>query len=130
MVRSRVHELQEASAIIAVEISSRNARVAALQKRWDLLRAGLDLILDQRGADVADLPGGASGMLVRGYKGNKPIGWWSASTPAWFRWSLNRAATSGRPTRNWASGRRWSRVNARRLAGGDYPGEALYYGGA
>jgi hypothetical protein len=39
----RVRELQEAlSAIIALEISSRNARVAALQRRWDRLRAGLD----------------------------------------------------------------------------------------
>jgi hypothetical protein len=53
------------------EISSRNARVAALHKRWDRLRAGLDLILDQRGADMADLAGGASGLLVRGYKGKE-----------------------------------------------------------
>jgi hypothetical protein len=37
--------LQEAlsAATIALEISSRNARVAALQKCWDRLRAGLDL---------------------------------------------------------------------------------------
>jgi len=41
----------------------------ALQKGWDRLRASLDLVLDQRGADMADLPDGASGMLVRGYKG-------------------------------------------------------------
>jgi hypothetical protein len=53
----RVRELQEAlSATIAREISSRNARVAALQKCWDGLRAGLDVILDQ-GVDMADLPG-------------------------------------------------------------------------
>jgi hypothetical protein len=32
VVRSRVRELQEASTIIAREISSRNARVAALKK--------------------------------------------------------------------------------------------------
>ena len=32
------------------------------------LRAGLDLIIDLRGADMADLPGGASRMLVRGYR--------------------------------------------------------------
>src|ERR1019366_5072625 len=38
------------------EISSRNSRVAALQNRQDRLRAGLDLILDQWGADMADLP--------------------------------------------------------------------------
>jgi hypothetical protein len=42
-----------------------------LQKRWDRQRAGRDLILDQRGADMADLPGGASGLLMRGYKGKK-----------------------------------------------------------
>jgi hypothetical protein len=45
---------------IVLKISSRNSRVAALQRRWDPLRAGLDLILDQRGADMADVPGGAS----------------------------------------------------------------------
>jgi hypothetical protein len=51
------------------EISGRNCRVQALQKRWDRLRAGLDLILDQRGAEMADMPGGASGMLVRDCRG-------------------------------------------------------------
>jgi hypothetical protein len=73
----RLREPQEAlsAATIALEISSRNARVAALQKHWDRLRAGLDLILDQRGADLPDLPGGASGLLVRDYKGQEPIGW-------------------------------------------------------
>jgi len=77
MVCSRVHELQEAlsAATIALEIPSRNARVRALQKRWDRLRAGLELILDQRGADMADLPGGASGALVRDCKGRKPTDW-------------------------------------------------------
>jgi hypothetical protein len=35
------------------------------------LRADLDLILDQRGADMVDVPGGASGLLVRHYKGKK-----------------------------------------------------------
>jgi hypothetical protein len=51
------------------QISSRDARVAALQERRDRLRAGLDLVVQQRGADVADLPGGATGLLVRGCKG-------------------------------------------------------------
>jgi hypothetical protein len=51
-----------------LEISSRNSRVAALQKRWDRLRARLDLIFDQRGADMADL---RDGLLVRDYKGKK-----------------------------------------------------------
>ena len=77
MVCSRVRELQDglSAAMIALEISSRNARVAALQKRWDRLRVGLDLILNQRGADMADLPDGASGLLVRGCKGKEPISW-------------------------------------------------------
>jgi hypothetical protein len=67
---SRSAGLREAlsAATIAPEISSRNTRVAALQRRWDRLRAGLGLILDQRGANMADLPGGASGMLCRDYK--------------------------------------------------------------
>jgi hypothetical protein len=71
---SRVQELQEAlsAATIALEISSRNARVVALQKRWDRLRSGLELVLDQQGADMADLPGGTRGLLVRDYK---PTGW-------------------------------------------------------
>jgi hypothetical protein len=59
------------AAAIALEISRRNARVAALQERWDLLRADLELLLDQRGADMADVPGGASGLLVRDYKGKE-----------------------------------------------------------
>jgi hypothetical protein len=73
VVCSRLRELQEAlsAATIALEISSRNARVQALQKRDHLVRARLDLILDQRGADMAGLPGGARGMLVRDYKGKE-----------------------------------------------------------
>jgi hypothetical protein len=49
----------------------RNARVPALQKRWDRLRVGLDVILDQRGADMVAVPGGASGLLCRDYKGKE-----------------------------------------------------------
>jgi hypothetical protein len=41
----------------------------------DSVRWNLDLVLDQRGADMADVPGGASGLLVRDYEGRKPIGW-------------------------------------------------------
>ena len=76
MVCSRVHELQEVRSAdtIALEIPSPNTRVAAPQKRWDRLRASLELIL-ARGADMADLPRGASGLLVRDYKGQEPIGW-------------------------------------------------------
>jgi hypothetical protein len=72
-VRGRVREILEtlSAKTITGEISRRNTRVAALQQRWDRLRASLDLILDQRSADMADLPGGASGLLVRLYKGKK-----------------------------------------------------------
>jgi hypothetical protein len=35
------------------------------------VRAGLDLILDQPGADMADVPGGASELLCRNYKGKE-----------------------------------------------------------
>jgi hypothetical protein len=66
-----VRELQEAGATIALEISSRNSRVVALQKCWDRLRAGIELILYQRGADMADPSGGASGLRVRDCKGKE-----------------------------------------------------------
>jgi hypothetical protein len=50
------------AAAVALEISSRNARVAALQKRWERLRAGLDRF--DGCADMTDLPGGATELLV------------------------------------------------------------------
>jgi hypothetical protein len=77
VVRSRFREPKEAlsAGTIALEISSRNSRFAALQKRWDRLRDGLELLLDERGAEMADIPGGASGLLCRNYRGNKPTGW-------------------------------------------------------
>jgi hypothetical protein len=70
---SRIRELKEARSaeVIALEISSRNSRIRALQKRWDRLRSRLDMILDQRGADMADIPGGSTGLLLREYKGKK-----------------------------------------------------------
>jgi hypothetical protein len=70
---------------IALEIPSRKYRVAALQKRWDRLRAGLDLILQQRGAEMADLPGGGSGLLARGYKGKKADRLVTRTIRAWSR---------------------------------------------
>jgi hypothetical protein len=50
-------------------------RASRRSKRWDRPRAGLDLILQQRGPDMADPPGGASRLLVRDYKGKEPIAW-------------------------------------------------------
>jgi hypothetical protein len=54
---------------IGLGISRRNARELALQDRWDNLRAGVNLVSKQRGADMADLPGGTSGLLCRDNKG-------------------------------------------------------------
>jgi len=44
-VCARIRELQETlcAGTIAREITSRNARITALQKRWDILSAALDL---------------------------------------------------------------------------------------
>jgi hypothetical protein len=49
----------------------------------DSLRWNLDLVLDQRGArgaDIADLPGDASGMLVREGKERKSGSWDGSGT--------------------------------------------------
>jgi hypothetical protein len=60
-----------AERIVEVEISNRNVRVAALHKRWDRLSKAFDELLDQRGADMADIPGGATGLLCKDYKGKE-----------------------------------------------------------
>ena len=64
-IRSRVTQIQaELSAgTIALEISSRNARVRALQVRWDRMRQ----VIEQRAAspDFAKVPGGTTGLLCR-----------------------------------------------------------------
>jgi hypothetical protein len=41
-------------------------RASAHPLRWNL---------DQRGADMAGVPTGASGLLVRDYKGREPTAW-------------------------------------------------------
>ena len=130
MVCSRIRELQEAlsAATIALEISSRNARVAALQKRWDRLRAGLDLILDQRGAEMADLSSGASGLPVRDSKGNEADRLVTRIDPGAVSLSPNSAPTSATRPRNWSRGRPARSASPRRLAGGDHAGPGLYPG--
>ncbi len=69
VVCSRIRELQEtlSAGTIALEISSRNARVQALQNRWDKMRR----VIDERAAspDFADVPGGTTGLLCKDYKG-------------------------------------------------------------
>ena len=68
-VCARIRELQEtlSAGTIALEISSRNARVQALQNRWDRMRR----VIDERAAspDFAEVPGGTTGLLVKDYKG-------------------------------------------------------------
>ena len=111
MVCSRVHELQEAlsAATIALEIPSRNARVRALQKRWDRLRAGIDLILDQRGAGMADIPGGASGLLCRNYKGKEADRLVTRIDPGVVSLVAELRGHERQTARNWASGSTSSR---------------------
>jgi hypothetical protein len=47
--------------------------VAALQKRCNRLRAGLDLIIDQRGADMPICPAAPAGAGARPqWKGSRP----------------------------------------------------------
>jgi hypothetical protein len=64
-IRSRVAQIQAELSVgtIALEISSRNARVRALQDRWDRMRQ----VIDQRAAspDFAKVPGGTTGLLCR-----------------------------------------------------------------
>ena len=68
-VCARVRELQTtiAAGVIALEISSRNARVQALQDLFDRARQ----VIDARAKDktMAAVPGGATGLLFRDYKG-------------------------------------------------------------
>ena len=78
-----IRELQAtlSAGTIALEISSRNSRVAALQNRWDRLRAGLALVLDQRGADMAEVPGGASGFPSKTSRARIVTLWVSERSP-------------------------------------------------
>lgn len=65
-VAARVAELRAelTERVIAAEISDRNARVAALQDRWDRMKA----LLNARAAEHASVPGGSSGLLVKQLK--------------------------------------------------------------
>jgi hypothetical protein len=68
-------EFQEtfSAGTIALEISSGNARIQALQERWSTLRAAIAQLLTERAADMAEVPGGGTGLLVRQYQGGAPI---------------------------------------------------------
>ena len=43
----------------------------ALQARWVQLRARVALLLTERGAEMAETPGGASGLLMLDFKGKE-----------------------------------------------------------
>jgi hypothetical protein len=58
-----------AAGVIAFEISNRNARVQALQDRWDRMRR----LIRERGLEMADLSrGGCTGLLWREYASRGP----------------------------------------------------------
>ena len=75
VVCSRVSELQAtlSARTIVLEISSRNARIQALQDRWSTLHAAIAQLMSERAADMAEVPGGGTGLLVRQYQGGTPI---------------------------------------------------------
>ena len=66
-VCSHVAEIRSALAegIIQREITNRNARVGLLQDLVERMRR----LIEERGAEMADVPGGSSGLLVKTYKG-------------------------------------------------------------
>ena len=72
-VCARIRELQEAISkqVIRLEISTRNTRLSALQRRHDGLSAAFDKMLDEQGADMVDIPGGSTGLLCKDYKGKE-----------------------------------------------------------
>ena len=79
VVCSRLVELQTAisAELIQLEISNRNARIQALQEIWDRGRR----LIDARARDLADIPGGNTGLLVRDYKGrNADVAVYKADT--------------------------------------------------
>ena len=58
-----------AAATIQLEISNKNARLQVLQERLNQLRVKLDTVLEERGEDMKDVPGGSTGLLCRNFKG-------------------------------------------------------------
>ena len=72
-ISTRVQELQStiAAGAIAQQISDRNARVQALEDRRNGLGAALDCLLRERAKDMAEVPGGQSGLLCREFKNGK-----------------------------------------------------------
>ena len=55
--------------VLKLDISDRNARIAAVKNRSNRLRAALDCLRSERARDLADVSGGQSGLLSRDYSG-------------------------------------------------------------
>jgi hypothetical protein len=53
--------------MIAAEIRDRKARIEALQQRWRKLQTTFYQMLAERGAQLAHIPGGSTGLLVCEY---------------------------------------------------------------
>jgi hypothetical protein len=97
----------------------------------DALRWILDLVLDQGRADMADLPGGASGLLCRDYKGKNADRLVTRIGPVVVSLVAELRGQGRQRPRNWLmEDRRRGAQAPRRLAGGDHAGDVLYYGGA
>lgn len=60
---------QLAKNLRGIAIAEKQARVEALQERHASIRAAIQCITAERGADMADIPGGSSGFYARDYKG-------------------------------------------------------------
>ena len=66
-ILARIKELQTtiSDGVVSVEIRKRSARVQALQVNLDKMGA----LIEARAKEYADSPGGATGMLVRDFRG-------------------------------------------------------------
>jgi hypothetical protein len=81
-----------------------------------------------RGADMADLPGGASGLRVRGYKGKEADRLVTHIDPGVVSLVAELRGHERQAAEDWASGRPGSKSNPRRIAGGGHPGDDLLPG--
>jgi hypothetical protein len=66
-VSARIHELKAifAEGVIQLEIRERNARVQILQDQLNRMRR----LIEARASEYSDHPGGATGLLVKDYRG-------------------------------------------------------------
>src|SRR5262252_972883 len=69
LIKAKDEAEERAEQFHALEIGQVDQRIRALQMRWDVLRRGLAIIIEERGADMHDIPGGRSGFLCRDFKG-------------------------------------------------------------